>query len=650
MEAYRRRLMEQATQDGSIYPDVTRSREGGKPSFAAAPCESRQRDRDPRTPPEVIELSDSEDELQESPLRAQPMNTAKAQQQHRVPVHIPSNRDIPRAVFDMQVADNLYDVPMTAADTEKAIQDLVSGAFGETEVDASVEDLKVPGLDPKFTLLLHQVAGRKWMADRETGKANGGILADDMGLGKTIQTIVRIVEGRAKKQDQKEAGHRRLCRHIDGVCGRVVCPVAVVSQWASEVKRMAPGLIVVEHHGPKRTSARTCHVVASSDSDSDSSSVGSSLRTKKARGNTSNAKKDALFRVQWWRAVLGPQIKNRNTKAATACCALESKYRWCLTALNDWPTFNSQIAKPVKANRTTRAMKRLHVVLSAVMLRRTKTTIRVVEIVDCEFDAVERAFYDKVNELVQNRLEKLERQGGLPATIRPCSLQKDREAVEPKGSKSQDGDDKDDADDLADQLEGMGLSGVVSSNTGEDGACTDCARRVDHDLPPDSSKTRQIMDILREIDERSDGRRELSSFRKPFLKAEGIVYVRYDGSMNKAQREYALEAIKKEDGRTRVILISFKAGSTGLNLTCCNNVILVDLWWNPALEVSASALSFVYVQRRLTQQRILELQDKKRELAKAALSGDKMKNMRLGADELAALFRPGGHDEDSDSD
>ena len=46
---------------------------------------------------------------------------------------------------------------------------------------------------------------------------------------------------------------------------------------------------------------------------------------------------------------------------------------------------------------------------------------------------------------------------------------------------------------------------------------------------------------------------------------------------------------------------------------------------------------------------LIQLQDKKRELAKAALSGDKMKNMRLGADELAALFRPGGRD-DEESD
>lgn len=74
-----------------------------------------------------------------------------------------------------------------------------------------------------------------------------------------------------------------------------------------------------------------------------------------------------------------------------------------------------------------------------------------------------------------------------------------------------------------------------------------------------------------------------------------------DGSMSSAVREAALAKIKSDPG-VQVILISFKAGSTGqcsvrvslhdltysftgLNLTACNNVILVDLWWNPALEV-----------------------------------------------------------------
>lgn len=51
--------------------------------------------------------------------------------------------------------------------------------------------------------------------------------------------------------------------------------------------------------------------------------------------------------------------------------------------------------------------------------------------------------------------------------------------------------------------------------------------------------------------------------------------------MRADEREDVLQTIRTSKS-TRVILISFKAGSTGLNLTCCNNVILTDLWWNPA--------------------------------------------------------------------
>lgn len=88
----------------------------------------------------------------------------------------------------------------------------------------------------------------------------------------------------------------------------------------------------------------------------------------------------------------------------------------------------------------------------------------------------------------------------------------------------------------------------------------------------------------------------------------GIILTRVfeldDGSMSKDKRDASLEKITNSKS-TKVILISFKAGSTGelmvvscvfyfsllmgvctgLNLTACNNVILVDLWWNPALEV-----------------------------------------------------------------
>lgn len=130
--------------------------------------------------------------------------------------------------------------------------------------------------------------------------------------------------------------------------------------------------------------------------------------------------------------------------------------------------------------------------------------------------------------------------------------------------------------------------------------------------------------------------------------------------MNSDQRKAAIERIK-ESRSTRVILISFKAGGTGLNLTCCNRVILIDMWWNPALEDQAFDRAHRYGQTKdvtiyklivesSIEQRILELQDKKRALAAAALGGQKLSANKLGLSDLMALFRPGSHSDDEDED
>ena len=150
-----------------------------------------------------------------------------------------------------------------------------------------------------------------------------------------------------------------------------------------------------------------------------------------------------------------------------------------------------------------------------------------------------------------------------------------------------------------------------------------------------------------------------------------------DGSMSKDKREVSLEQIKNNK-RIRVILISFKAGSTGkqfisqrfmasatqsclrqlgLNLTACNNVILVDMWWNPALEDQAFDRAHRLGQTRdvniykltienTVEERILTLQNGKRALATAALGGDRIKNLKLGLEDLLALFRPGREDDE----
>ena len=85
------------------------------------------------------------------------------------------------------------------------------------------------------------------------------------------------------------------------------------------------------------------------------------------------------------------------------------------------------------------------------------------------------------------------------------------------------------------------------------------------------------------------------------------------------------------------------------------------MWWNPALEDQAFDRAHRLGQTRdvhiykltienTVEQRILALQDGKRALATAALSGDRIKNLKLGLEDLMALFRPGAREEDEDKE
>ena len=199
------------------------------------------------------------------------------------------------------------------------------------------------------------------------------------------------------------------------------------------------------------------------------------------------------------------------------------------------------------------------------MLRRTKTTVvngkpilelppRLVSVVECEFEHLEREFYNSVEQKVQTSLEKLQqgdinkaytsvlvlllrlRQGESRKTFsvirrlivtiacnHPALISKDyskdQEAVEPKSASQQSNEDDDDeGDDLAGLLAGLAISRkpcqvcqkpLTADNTWKDDVCVDCedvyktARRAaadpDSDLPPHSSKTRMIIKILRDI-------------------------------------------------------------------------------------------------------------------------------------------------------
>ncbi|THU93374.1 hypothetical protein K435DRAFT_725516 [Dendrothele bispora CBS 962.96] len=125
-------------------------------------------------------------------------------------------------------------------------------------------------------------------------------------------------------------------------------------------------------------------------------------------------------------------------------------------------------------------------------------------------------------------------------------------------------------------------------------------------------------------------------------------FVMYHGKMSEAQRQAALHTLKTND-KVTVILISLMAGGTGLNLTECNNVILVDLWWNPAVEEQAFGRAHrigqtkkVHVYKLFTENtietRILGIQKEKKAIARAALDNNEIEQVEnLSREEIIQL-------------
>ena len=108
------------------------------------------------------------------------------------------------------------------------------------------------------------------------------------------------------------------------------------------------------------------------------------------------------------------------------------------------------------------------------------------------------------------------------------------------------------------------------------------------------------------------------------LQERGLSSLRMDGSTPPAQRESLVQQF--QNGEIPLFLLSLKVGGAGLNLTAADYVLLLDPWWNPAVEAQAAARSHRSGQQRpvtlcrliaadTLEERMLELQQQKKELA-----------------------------------
>jgi SNF2 family DNA or RNA helicase len=130
------------------------------------------------------------------------------------------------------------------------------------------------------------------------------------------------------------------------------------------------------------------------------------------------------------------------------------------------------------------------------------------------------------------------------------------------------------------------------------------------------------------------------------LDKEGIVYEYLDGRTR--DRGARVERFQN-DLACKLFLISLKAGGLGLNLTAAEYVFLLDPWWNPAVEAQAidrahrigqSKHVFAYrlIAKDTVEEKVLELQKSKRDLADAIINADNSLLRNLTADDLRLLL------------
>ncbi|KND01339.1 uncharacterized protein SPPG_03151 [Spizellomyces punctatus DAOM BR117] len=570
------------------------------------------------------------------------------------------------------------------------------------------------------------------MKTREDGKTRGGILADDMGLGKTVQTISLIVANRSEDKQCKST--------------LIVAPLALIKQWEHEIasKTKKGTLKVLLYHGPGRTKdpakLKQYDVVITTFSVIASEWPKTSKSKKDEVIEVPKPTKEAgpLYRVKWFRVVLdeAQTIKNKSTRSAIGCCALQAERRFCLTGtplqnnvdefysllkflrfkpFDEYSVFKSQISEPLSRGRSKVGLERLRVILQAIMLRRTKTTKidgkpllnlpeRNVELQNVQFAEDERQYYQKLEEKMRMKLKSFQKAGyNKNYTNILCLLLRLRQACNHRSLVGHGADKEGEVtpekgaveEEDIDEMMAMFKTLEVEANNRQCTICFEPLRNIPSDqkqcqdcrekfvaaetLGPTitsrkvgknsalvaelstkwvaSAKVDKMMSILDDIRERDPEGKTIvfSQFTSMLdiveipLRKKGYGFCRYDGSMPNPERERSIESIRNDPNVT-VMLISLKCGSLGLNLTAANRVIMLDMWWNPALEDQAIDRVHRIGQTRnvavirlavegTVEDRILALQKKKRDLIDGALGDANFKkSKKMTVDELVGLF------------
>ncbi|MBU6316409.1 MAG: DEAD/DEAH box helicase [Acidobacteria bacterium] len=424
--------------------------------------------------------------------------------------------------------------------------------------DTGIHDGVVPA---GFTATLrpYQLRGLGWLQFlRRLGL--GGCLADDMGLGKTPTTLA----------------------HLAGLPGPhlVVCPLSVVRNWQSEAARFAPGMRVMAHHGSGRASGDDFVALAAMH---DLVITTYQLAARDV---------GTLQQVGWSTVVLdeAQAVKNHDTAASRAVRSLPAEQRLALTGtpvenrlselwaifqvvvpglLGNFTQFRHRFANPIERNRDAAAAAALRTLTAPFLLRRTKAD----------------------RSLVPDLPDKVEQVAWAPLTREQAHLY--QAVVDQLLLDSQ-------------QATGMRRRGLVlAALTRLKQICNHPAHALGDGsrLAGRSGKLNRFDELVTDLLDLGEQGLVFTQFREMGTLLQQHLEERFGlkapflhGGVPKSGRDRMVAEFQQ--GGVPLLLVSLKAGGTGLNLTAASQVIHYDRWWNPAVEDQATDRAWRIGQQR----------------------------------------------------
>ena len=462
----------------------------------------------------------------------------------------------------------------------------------------------------------YQHEGLSWLQFLREMQLNA-ILADDMGLGKTLQALAHILV-------EKEQG--RLENPA-----MVIAPTSLMYNWRREAEKFAPSLKVLVLHGSERAK----HFGSLQEYDLVLTTYPLLVRDFE------------VLQMQPWHLLVldeAQYIKNPRSKMAQQVRKLDAAHKLCMTGtpmenhlgelwaqfdflmpgyLYDQKNFMQLFRKPIEKESDLARQEALNLRVQPFLLRRSKEDVA--------------AELPPKTEMVRS-IDLSEQQREMYESVRLAMQKKVRDAVATLGM---------------DKSQIIVLDALLKMRQ----VCCDprLVRGVNEEGVdvPQSAKLGMLKEMLVEMIE--EGRRILlfSQFTgmlkliEEELKTLDIDYVTLTGKTK--DRETPVRRFQNNE--VSLFLISLKAGGVGLNLTAADTVIHYDPWWNPAAENQATDRAHrigqdksVFVYKLITEgtveEKILELQDRKRELAEGIYQKGSARKQLWTPDDMDALFAP----------